>query len=351
MRFRLKLGPAWTLIFGLAQFSNVCFVESQSPLVCSCTDFQVCKTMDWAACNPSRMCRAGAEPKLEYWDCAPGFDSANMTGCEKLTVPKLPTGVNIVTQMENTIIIRVVLSQKATYIDFSKELGTTSGEQITSSGVTWKYSECQGSQTNALGEPICHNDLIWRGRAGSLSEDEGKYSCITASLDNPTKDQTFDDWSCEYRVCRVLCTTPTLAIKPVFLSQFEDVKGTAACAPGSFLDPAGVSDSCYKYKSPLHVGETLTFELTSTSFFTNEDLVDIQAAVEPGIPNGLEFAPNYQIVGGVQVAMQYMPPFGSNTRTVRWTPRPGQQGRSYVASFVGFIPPADFGGRGEGSEP
>jgi len=29
---------------------------------------------------------------------------------------------------------------------------------------------------------------------------------------------------------------------------------------------------------------------------------------------------------------------------VRWEPRPGQQGRSYVASFVGFIPPSEFGG-------
>jgi len=114
------------------------------------------------------------------------------------------------------------------------------------------------------------------------------------------------------------------------------MSGTASC------DGA---NSCYKFKSPLHVGETMEFELTSTSSFANEDFVDIQAAVEPGIPNGLEFTPNYQIVGGVQVALPYTAPLGRNTRTVRWTPRPGQQGRTYIASFVGFIPPVEFGGR------
>ena len=284
------------------------------------------------------MCRAGEEQKLEYWDCAPGYDSANMTGCEKLSVPKLPEGINIVTQMENTIILRVIFSQNALgYLDFSREMGTTSGEQTSSTGVMWKHSTCQDSQTNALTEPICYNELIWRGRSGSLSEDEGKYSCITASLHDPSKDRTFDDWSCEYRVCRVLCTTPTLRIEPVFLPQFEEMSGTASC------DGA---NSCYKFKSPLHVGETMEFELTSTSSFANEDFVDIQAAVEPGIPNGLEFTPNYQIVGGVQVALPYTAPLGRNTRTVRWTPRPGQQGRTYIASFVGFIPPVEFGGRG-----
>jgi len=194
-----------------------------------------------------------------------------------------------------------------------------------------------------LGEQICHNDVIWKGRTGSMSEDEPKYSCISASLNDPSTDKTYDDWSCEYQVCRVLCTTPTLSITPQFLSMFQDVKGTDACAPGSFLNPAGDADSCYRYKSPLHVGETLEFELRSTSVFT-EDIVDIQATVDPGIPVGLEFPPGLQVVNGQQVLVPYRPPLGTNTRRVRWKPRPGQQGRSYVASFVGFIPPSEFGG-------
>ena len=45
--------------------------------------------------------------------------------------------------------------------------------------------------------------------------------------------------------------------------QFEDVIEKAECGPGTALNEYGDVHSCYKLREPLHVGQTLSFELTS----------------------------------------------------------------------------------------
>ena len=58
--------------------------------------------------------------------------------------------------------------------------------------------------------------------------------------------------------------------------------------------PFGVCDlvdgkmpnKCYRLKKKLHVGEQVRFELMAGSVIS-EDRVDIQGAVEPGIPIGI----------------------------------------------------------------
>ena len=173
------------------------------------------------------------------------------------------------------------------------------------------------------------NQLVLEGRRSQSSEDVPKFTNVTFTL--PDK-----SWGCEYHVSRLQCTRPDLTISD---SQglFEDVSGTSVCnqTKGSILANRFQPDFCYVLKNPLHVGETLDFELHATSVFRGEkgDSVDIQAAPEPGIPVGMQF-----------LEQQVQVPKGSNTRAITWTPRPGQQDKRHVASFLAYIVPADFGG-------
>ena len=134
----------------------------------------------------------------------------------------------------------------------------------------------------------------------------------------------------------MLCASPILEITPYFLSQFEEL------VPGAAGVPFGVCDlidgkrpnKCYKLKRRLHVGEELRFEMKVQSTIA-EDLVDVDGAVEPGIPIGMEFADPSSTPGR-----------GTKTRTVSWKPRPGQQGKTHIAGFVGIIPEDDSGAYG-----
>ena len=129
------------------------------------------------------------------------------------------------------------------------------------------------------------NQLVLEGRRSQSSEDVPKFTNVTFTL--PDK-----SWGCEYHVSRLQCTRPDLTISD---SQglFEDVSGTSVCnqTKGSILANRFQPDFCYVLKNPLHVGETLDFELHATSVFRGEkgDSVDIQAAPEPGIPVGMQF--------------------------------------------------------------
>ena len=91
-------------------------------------------------------------------------------------------------------------------------------------------------------------------------------------------------------------------------------------------------DSCFKLARLLHVGEELRFELKAISAISI-DQVDIQGAVEPGVPIGMDFADSISAPGQ-----------GTKTRAVVWTPRPGQQGKMHIASFLSLILPEETQG-------
>jgi hypothetical protein len=112
-------------------------------------------------------------------------------------------------------------------------------------------------------------------------------------------------------------------IVPVHKPLFE-----ATGCQNAFADYSASTDACYKLKAPVNVGEQVEFELTAASELACCDNVEIAAAVEPGIPNGLSFGSG-----------AYSGGLGRSTRTVTWTPRPGQQGTMHAASFVALIPP------------
>ena len=57
--------------------------------------------------------------------------------------------------------------------------------------------------------------------------------------------------SCEYALCRLLCTEPSLDIADIFKTKFSDVTNTPECGPHSLI---GEADKCYKLKENLHVG-------------------------------------------------------------------------------------------------
>jgi hypothetical protein len=59
--------------------------------------------------------------------------------------------------------------------------------------------------------------------------------------------------SCEYALCRLLCTEPSLDIADIFKTKFSDVTNTPECGPHSLI---GEADKCYKLKENLHVGGT-----------------------------------------------------------------------------------------------
>jgi len=134
-------------------------------------------------------------------------------------------------------------------------------------------------------------------------------------------------------VGRLLCATPSLEIAPYYLPQFEPlIVGAPGVAFGvcSLID-GKYPDSCFKLTRQLHVGEELRFELKVRSAIS-QDRVDIQGAVEPGVPIGMDFA---NPTAG--------PGQGTLTRTVVWKPRPGQQG-SHIASFLALILPDEIEG-------
>jgi hypothetical protein len=282
---------------------------------------------------------------LDYWECGPGWKGGNdRSGCEARSMRKGRDKLYVITTLESTLIIPVLLSQDAGggpgpftpprasatrgYIQFYEKSGTTSGvkgaQTSNAVGVSWVHQSCLDPQQNAQGEAVCYNELMWSGMSG-ISEDEAKVSCVTATLDRPQTDKTINDWSCEYALCRLLCTEPSLDISDIFKTKFADVTNTPECGPNSLV---GEADKCYKLKEKLHVGENIWFDLKASSFFSTEDSVSIEAAAEPGVPIGMSF---------------YLPqpttPVGRNSRTVTWTPRPGQQDQVHIASFVAFIPP------------
>ena len=121
-----------------------------------------------------------------------------------------------------------------------------------------------------------------------------------------------------------------MEIRQYYLSHFErlDVSLVGECS----LINGEVPDSCFKLKRQLHVGEELRFELTARSAISI-DQVDIQGAVEPGVPIGMDFDDSISAPGQ-----------GTKTRAVVWTPRPGQQGRMHIASFLSLILPEETQG-------
>ena len=102
---------------------------------------------------------------------------------------------------------------------------------------------------------------------------------------------------CQARVCRLLCATPSIEITPYYSAQFNALAGPTVAGGAVSGIPAGVCDlidgkrpdACFVLNRTLHVGETLEFELQAKSVLS-EDLVDVQGAVEPGIPIGMDFA-------------------------------------------------------------
>ena len=147
-----------------------------------------------------------------------------------------------------------------------------------------------------------HRIAMWRASAGagadllnpladcgSSTEDVQKYSCIDpgafltehsgAPYDELYMLGGLDMRKCEYKVCRLLCATPSIAI-----SAGGDLFHLGDCDVVDGIRP----ENCYKLKRKLHVGEELTFELRGESSLS-EDRVDVQGAVDPGIPIGMDF--------------------------------------------------------------
>jgi len=186
------------------------------------------------------------------------------------------------------------------------------------------FAQAGGCPTNMQrGQTECSYTLQWKSRCNGLTEDiSGKHECLPA-----TETKNFG-LKCEYQVCRLLCTTPSFAIAPGrSLAKFKELtSGECDLVEGKRYD------KCYTFTRKLHVGEKLEFELKADSVIS-DDRVDVQAAVEPGIPIGMDFTD----VGAE-------PGTSSTTRTIAWTPHPGQQGKTYNASFVAFIPQDDYFG-------
>ena len=117
--------------------------------------------------------------------------------------------------------------------------------------------------------------------------------------------------SCEYALCRLLCTRPSLDIADIFKTKFSDVTNTPECGPNSLIGEATWAVQFFfekKIKWELHGGfaqwnilgidiweffvctsdiwefapENIWFDLKASSSF-REDAVAIEAAAEPGM--------------------------------------------------------------------
>ena len=126
-----------------------------------------------------------------------------------------------------------------------------------------------------------------------------KYSCLdpedflTENSDLPYDELEMlgglDMRNCEFKVCRLLCATPSIVITQGS-DQFMNLEGVDGVPFGVCdLIDGKRPDFCFKLKRTLHVGEQLKFELRAESRLS-EDRVDVQGAVEPGIPIGMDFA-------------------------------------------------------------
>jgi len=231
--------------------------------------------------------------------------------------------INIVTRLENTIKFPFLLSSE------DHRSGPTAGDTPGVSTFS-NFAQTGACPTNTQrGQEECPYKLQWKSRCNGGTEDIVKHECL------PATETAILGLKCEYQVCRLLCTTPSFEISDGWsLDQFESL------TPGATGIPFGVCDlvdgkrpdRCYKLLVKLHVGKELKFELKADSVIS-DDRVDVQGAVEPGIPIGMDFSD-----AGAE------PGKGSKTRTVRWTPHPGQQGKTHIASFVAFIPQDDYFG-------
>lgn len=260
----------------------------------------------------------------------------------------------IVQSIKNTItfpllVANVELQDGLKISEITNEIRNTRNQQAGVSdplpqGVTiYKKSNCI---PNARFEKtICPYEIQWKPPCSS-SEDVQKYSCID---DTVAPSSLF----CENRICRLLCTSPTMIVAMVHQPSFIHLDPIDT-GTGKFLSnewenvPYGVcrliqdqrANACYKLKRTLHVGEELKFDLEAASLIA-EDLLDVQVAVEPGMPNGMDFLIN-GVLGGQSTTART-----SLTRTVVWVPRPSQAGKAglpqmHIASFMAVILAEDF---------
>ena len=247
----------------------------------------------------------------------------------------MPKGsvVNIVSRVGETSVFPILVSEDADTFEFraaneEKLVSHPTGVGIskvdpTAEGVTRHRVGC--SDNAIRGQRECKYDVQWKsgqcgevkkrflpddmaltlGRClagcGSGTEDLQKYACL-----DPTDFLTpenglgvhpeleilggLDMRDCEYSICRLLCATPSLEITPYFRTQFEELVGQGQGPDGVCdLIDGKRPDACFALNRTLHVGETLEFELKAESELS-EDRIDVQAAVEPGIPIGMDFA-------------------------------------------------------------
>lgn len=163
--------------------------------------------------------------------------------------------------------------------------------------------------TNPSGVDISWDDVDGEYKvrwASSSTEDVQGYQCLDiARIGGQQTPQSAKAETCTQRVCRKLCTRP----------KWLQAAGMTV------LDDSDVTNLRWRYNTQAKVGQKVSFELEAVNFIS-DDLVTIEGAVEGGIPIGLTFRGPSTRLGNRW------------SRTIEWTPKPGQEGRMFTAHFA-----------------